>query len=403
MAKEYSPSQEILDKYANLLVKFALSGGKGIKKNQSIFLQIPESAKPMLISLQKAIINSGGNIILQYLPDDISKDFYNRANSEQLDFFPRNFIKGRVQDMDHLISIIAEKDKHELEGIDPKKIMRRSKAFKPYMDWRDKKENQGKFTWTLALFATEAMAKEAGISLKEYWQQIIKGCYLNEKDPVKKWKDIFLELSRLKNKLNNLNIKEVQIISKGTNLKIGLGEKRKWLAGSGRNIPSFEVFTSPDWRTVNGHITLNQPLYRYGNIVKDIYLEFKDGEVIKAKAKSGEKFLKEMIATDEGSKRVGEFSLTDIRLSKIDKFMAETLFDENFGGKYGNTHIALGHAYKESFSGNLKKLSKKQANSFGFNDSIVHTDVISTENRTVYATLKNGKKIVLYKDGKFLI
>ena len=83
--------------------------------------------------------------------------------------------------------------------------------------------------------------------------------------------------------------------------------------------------------------------------------------------------------------------------------MAETLYDENFGGPYGNTHIAIGSAYRDTYLGNIKKMTDKDFTNLGFNDSSVHTDIISTENRVVTATLKSGKKIILYRDGQFQI
>jgi aminopeptidase len=174
------------------------------------------------------------------------------------------------------------------------------------------------------------------------------------------------------------------------------------MGGSGRNIPSFEVFISPDCRYTEGYISFNQPLYRYGNLIKDIYLEFKNGKVVKATAKKGEKILKHMIANTNAN-MIGEFSLTDGRISKITKFMAETLFDENMGGKYGNTHIALGSAYKDSYPGDPNKVPKSQWAKMGYNESVVHTDIISTEDRTVTAWLPNGKTLVIYKDGKFTV
>ena len=83
--------------------------------------------------------------------------------------------------------------------------------------------------------------------------------------------------------------------------------------------------------------------------------------------------------------------------------MAETLYDENFGGPFGNTHIALGSAYKDTFNGKLNKLSPKDWENLGFNDSSVHTDIIATSDRTITATLKSGKKIILYQNGEFKI
>ena len=133
-------------------------------------------------------------------------------------------------------------------------------------------------------------------------------------------------------------------------LHVSLGEQRRWLGGRGRNIPSFELFTSPDWRGTEGWIYCNQPLYRYGNLVKGIRLEFVDGRVVKASAEENEPVLTEMIAT-EGADRIGEFSLTDRRLSRITRFMAHTLYDENVGGRFGNTHIALGRSYQDAYDG----------------------------------------------------
>lgn len=398
----YHPSKKIIEKYADVLVNFALNSGLGIKPNEVVLLQVPESAKPMLIALQKAVLKASGHPIIQYIPDGMSRDFFNFANTEQVSFFPAKYLKGKIEEIDHSIFIIADTDKHELEGIDPKMIMEKSKAFKPYMDWRNKKENEGKFTWTLGLYGTKAGADEAGMTEKEYWREIIKACYLNDKDPVATWKKISAEVERVKNKLDNLKIEKVRIQAKNTDLFITLGKNRKWLGGGGRNIPSFEVFISPDCRYTEGYIFFNQPLYRYGNLIKDIYLEFKDGKVVKVTAKKGEKILKEMIA-NAGADMVGEFSLTDSRVSKITKFMAETLFDENMGGKYGNTHIALGAAYKDSYPGDPNKVKKAEWVKMGYNDSVVHTDIVSTENRTVTAWLPNGKEMIIYKDGKFMV
>ncbi len=280
--------------------------------------------------------------------------------------------------------------------------MKKSKSNKPYKEWRDEKENLGKFSWTLASYGTEAMAKEANLSLEEYWAQIIKACYLDLENPITQWKKSMEEVERVKDKLNNLQIKELNIKSEKIDLKIGIDKNRKWLGGSGRNIPSFEVFISPDWRKTQGHIELDMPLYRYGNKIEGIKLEFKEGKVVNAKANINDALLKEMIAAENADK-IGEFSLTDIRLSKIDKFMAETLYDENFGGKFGNTHIALGSAYKDSFPGDPSKISKEKWIDMGYNDSVVHTDVISTKNREVMAHLENGDNLLIYKDGKFVI
>lgn len=403
----YIPPKKILEKYANILVNFALNNGKGIKKGDTVHLIVPECAKPLLVELRKMILKAGGNIILDYRPSDdknfnLSKDFYDNANDKQLNFFPARYMRGLINESDHRIIIISENNKYALKDINPKKIMTRNLSFKSFKNWQDKKENIGKFTWTLALYGTHAMASEAKLSEKDYWKQITKACFLNENNPIKKWKNIYNKIESYKNKLNKLKIDKLYIKGPDIDLIIKIGEKKKWIGGDGRNIPSFEIFISPDWRGTEGWVRFSQPLYSYGNIVSGIELEFKNGKVVKSKAKKGEEVLKRMIETKNADK-VGEFSLTDSRFSKITKFMADTLYDENAGGHYGNFHIALGNAYQDSYDGDSSKLSKKDWARLGFNDSSIHTDIVSTTPRTVTAYLKNGKKKVIYKNGKFLI
>ncbi|RJR16205.1 aminopeptidase [Candidatus Microgenomates bacterium] len=398
----YQPSDKILEKYAKVLIDFALGSENGIKPHEVVFLQVPECAKPILFHLRRAVLKSGGYPIIQYIPDEMMRDFFKYASDDQLSFFPEKYLKGKVDQMDHVVGILAETDKHELEGIDPKKIMLSQRALKPYKDWRDQKENQGKLTWTLALYGTPAMAKEVGMSLKDYWDQIIAACYLDTPDPIATWQKTAREVNRLKNELNALQIESLHIEAQDTDLVVGLGKNRKWLGGGGRNIPSFEVFVSPDWRETHGKVFFNEPLYAYGNLVKDVHLEFKKGRVVKVSAKKGEKVLQEMIKVENADK-IGEYSLTDSRLSRITKFMGETLFDENVGGKFGNTHMALGSAYKDAYTGDPAQVTEAGWHEMGYNESVIHTDIVQSIDRVVTATLPSGAKKVIYKSGKFTI
>ena len=245
------------------------------------------------------------------------------------------------------------------------------------------------------------MAKEAGLSHESYWREIINACFLNEKDPIAKWRAVYEDLGKYQTKLDDMKIQKVHVKGKDADLWIRLGADRIWQGGSGRNIPSFELFTSPDWRGTEGWIRFNQPLYRYGNLIEGIRLEFQNGKVIRSSATKNEDVLKHMIATENADK-VGEFSMTDKRFSRIGKFMAETLFDENMGGPHGNTHIALGMSYRDCFRGNPAKVKKTEWAKMGFNDSSVHTDIISTTDRTVTAYLQNSASKVIYKNGGFV-
>ena len=398
----YQPSQEILEKYADVMVNFALWSGEGVKKGDVVLLRAWEVAKPLYIAIRRKILQAGAHVISWYTPDDINREFFELANEDQLEFFPKKYFKGMIDQIDHYLVILSETNKHELEGIPADKLMKSQSAIKPWFEWREVKENAGKFTWTLCLYGTEAMAKEVNMSEAEYWNEIITACFLDLVDPVAKWKEIFAQVEDFKAKLDAMPIIDLHIKSENTDLHVGLDKNRSWMGGSGRNIPSFELFISPDWRKTEGHIFFNQPLYRYGNLVKNVKLVFKEGRVIEATADQGEDVLKEMIKVENADK-IGEFSLTDSRHSRITKFMGETLFDENVGGEFGNTHVALGRAYTDSYPDvkKRKKFTKKDWEEMGYNDSAVHTDIISTEDRVVTASLEDGSKEVIYENGQF--
>ena len=401
----YVPPQQILERYARVLVEFALGGGSGIKRGDVVRIIAPECARPLYAELNRAVWRAGGHVLGAYQPDEddsvnLSRDFYELADEAQIAYFPERYMRGLVDEMDHQVGVLATTDPRALDSVQPKRIMERGEAMRQLLEWRGEKENEGRFTWTLGLYGTEAMAAEASMSAEEYWGQIINACFLDSEDPIARWREVFERLEGTRERLDELQIERVHVEGADVDLWVGVGGQRRWLGGRGRNIPSFEIFTSPDWRGSEGWIYCNQPLYRYGNLVRGIRLRFSAGRVVEASAEENERVLTEMIAT-EGADRIGEFSLTDRRFSRITRFMAQTLYDENMGGEFGNTHIALGRAYHDAYEGDPSSLSAAQWEELGFNSSSVHTDVVSTSDRIVTAQLRGGEQRVIYGGGEF--
>ncbi len=400
MPKSFQPSPKMLQKYAHLLVNFALNSGAGVKPGEVVECTVPDVAKPLALELQNALLQAGAQPMIRLLPTGFEYDFFQYANRDQLSFFPAKHLQAKVELIDHSIYIIADENPEELIDIDPEKIMLARNSKKPYMDWRTKKENQGKFTWTIGLWGTQAKADEVGLTLEEYWQQIIDACYLDKADPVAEWRRIAKTQEIFKQSLNEMEIEWLHIQGADADLHIQLGADRIWNGGSGRNIPSFEIFTSPDWRGTHGWIKFNQPVYRYGKTMRNVRLEFEQGLATKATAEVGQELLDEMIKTENANK-LGEYSLTDKRMSRITHVMAETLFDENISGPFGNTHLAIGQSYHDCFRGDPADITDQEWAERGFNSSAEHTDIISTTDRTVTATLKNGTQKVIYQNGMF--
>ncbi|HYH15879.1 MAG TPA: aminopeptidase [Flavisolibacter sp.] len=400
--------ENLLNKYAQVMVHYALNNGQGINKGDTIFLVGQEYTKDLFMAIAKEVYAAGGNLITNYIPNHLKENSLARfllqnGTDEQISFFPKPYWQGIVDATDHILFILSEPDIHYLEGIPASKISQMNSARAPYMKMREQKEQAGKLSWSLCLYGTQSMADEAGLSLEEYWEQIIEACYLREDDPVAKWKSVQKEIEDIKDKLDALEIETLHIKGEDVDLHVQIGTNRKWLSGGGKNIPSFEIFTSPDWRGTNGTIRFNQPLYYSGKRISGIALTFENGVVVASSATENEDALKEMIS-QENADKVGEFSLTDKRHSRITKFMANTLFDENMGGAFGNTHIALGNAYKDTFTGDMATVTEAQWAQMGYNSCPkVHTDIISTSDRTVTARLRNQTERVIYKDGQFML
>jgi len=404
----YKLDEQLLKNYAKVMVLYGLNSGKGINKGETVLISGQECTADLYRAIVTEIYTAGGNVINSYQMDrtretGVGRILLENGTDDQITFFPKAYWEGVIASVDHLLSIIAQPDIHVLEDISSAKISMMNSASAPFNEMRMKKENEGKLSWTLCLYGTQSMADEAGLNIEEYWEQIIEACYLREADPVLKWQEVRKEMIAIKEKLNALDIGTMHVQGSDIDLTIQLGDNRKWLGASGHNIPSFEVFTSPDWRGTNGTIKFNQPLYYSGKRISNIALRFENGVVVESSASENEDALKEMIS-QENANKVGEFSLTDKRHSRITKFMATTLFDENMGGEFGNTHIALGNAYKDAYTGDIANTTSEEWELMGFNSCPkVHTDMISTTDRTVTATLKNGGERVIYKDGQFTI
>jgi len=240
------------------------------------------------------------------------------------------------------------------------------------------------------------------MALTNYVKEFEKIYFLNQKNPIAAWEKRLAEIIELREKLNRLEIERVEVVAPSIHLKMEFGPNKKWLGASGRNLPSSEVFTSPDWRTVEGEIKFNVPMNKYGYSIKNIHCIFENGIVTKYTCDNDKDQLDKILGQSNMLK-VGEFSLTDKKLSEITKYMATSILDENLGGEHGNMHLALGTSYKNAYPNFDTKLSAVELEKIGFNQAGDHIDFMNTENKEVTAWSKKKGKLLLYKHGEFQI
>jgi aminopeptidase len=391
-----------LENYGEILLWGLKTARRGkLAKNDVILLQYDRPALPLAEIIHGRLLDLGLNPVQRMgLTYGMEHNFYTKANKSQLTFLAPGE-KEFYENLHGRIFLRAPESLTHLKDIDPAKIGKFLVSRKPIKDILETREQKGTHSWTLCTLPTEELATQAKATIEQYTEQIVRACYLDKADPVAEWETILKNVKAIKKWLNGLKIRRLHVESENVDLMVTPGDQRKWLGVSGHNLPSFEIFLSPDWRGTEGIYYANLPSFRSGNYVEGVRLTFKRGTVTEVQAETGGDFAAKQIGMDRGASRLGEFSLTDRRFSRITRFMADTLFDENFGGDYGNAHVALGSSYTDTYSGDPSEMTGEMKKSLGFNDSALHWDLINTEDKTVTAHLADGKRRVIYEKGMF--
>ena len=391
-----------MDMYADVLLwGLKKARTETFKKGDVVMVQFDLPAVELAEFLHGKLLDMGVHVVMRSGKTTIMEhDFYEKSDEKQL-VFRGSWDEELFKNLNGRIFLHGPTSLTHLADIDPRRIGKVAVAMKPLRDIMRKREEQGKLGWTLCVVPTDELARQAKLTLEQYTEQIIKACYLDQPDPVKAWETVYNDALDIKKWMNDMDVQYYHVASDNIDLKITPGDQRKWIGISGHNIPSFELFISPDWHGTEGTYFANQPSFRSGNYVEGVNLMFHEGVVSEITAEKGESFTEKQLNMDEGARRVGEFSLTDKRFSKIDRFMASTLYDENFGGNSGNCHLAVGASYSDTYDGDPSTLTEEAKESLGFNDSALHWDLVNTESKTVTAHLKSGKSIVVYEDGIF--
>jgi len=270
------------------------------------------------------------------------------------------------------------------------------------------KQLNSEIAWCIAAVPNIYWAKDifekSENPLEEFWNILSKMCMLDKENPIEEWDKLLNKQKDLIDKLNNLEIKKLHYKNDlGTDLTIELNENALWQsASSGKwivNMPSYEIFTTPDYRKTNGIVYSSKPLIYNGKVIDEFNLTFKDGKVVDFDAKSGKDILKEIINGDELSAYLGEAALVDYDspISNTNKVFKSTLFDEN-----ASCHIALGNGFLECIKDG-DKLSKEELKELGVNFSKNHVDfMIGTKDLLIEAETKDGL-VTIMENGNLTI
>lgn len=353
-----------LTKLAKILVDYSVK----IKKSDKVLISANQSAWPLARETYKLTLKKGAYPYVVYNPQDLDYFYFKNASQKQLSQKPE--VALFLADWaDKFIRLYSAKNNRSLANIDPKKLMITSKTNQPV------KKIMLKKPWVLTEFPSNSMAQSAGMSLDELEDFYFKACLQN-------WPKIKTKLNKLKNRLDNAKL--VHIKGQKTNLKLSFANRQFSTCAGEYNMPDGEVFGAPVNNSVQGQVYFDLPSLRSGHIVKGVTLVFKNGRVVKATAKQGQKYLKFALKTDPGAKRLGEFAIG--ANPGIKKPILNTLFDEKISG---TIHMALGSAYPKNQPGG------------GTNQSAIHWDLVKSMTSKNSVFLVNQKPVL--KAGKLLV
>jgi aminopeptidase len=362
-----------LKKLADILVNYSVK----VQPGDWVYINSSIVAVPLMNEVYKKVLQAGGNITSNIYTDDLQELYFLEANNDQLDWVSPT-VKQIYEQANVLISLRGAENTRALSGVAPKKQARRAQATRSLQETYMARSATKDLRWVLTDFPCLAFAQDADMSLSDFEDFVYAATYADTDDPVAEWTRIHTEQQKVVDWLKGK--KTVTVKSPNADLTLSI-EGRTFINADGEhNMPSGEVFTGPVEDSANGWVKYTYPAISGGREVEGIYLEFKDGKVVKATAQKNEEFLLTQLETDEGARYLGEFAIgTNYG---IKRFTKSILFDEKIGGSF---HMALGAGYPETGS---------------VNKSSIHWDMIC-DIREDSEIRVDGE--LLYKDGQFQI
>ncbi|MBK1660049.1 aminopeptidase [Paracraurococcus ruber] len=372
-----------LDRLAMLAVRVGLNLAPG----QELVMTAPLEALPLARRITEQAYKAGASLVTTILGDDqATLARYRHAREESFDTAPAWLYDGMAAAFRGGAArlAIAGEDPSLLAGQDPDKVARanraRSTAYRPALELI----TDTAINWTIVAAANPAWARTVFPDLPEdqamarLWDAILAASRADAPDPVAAWEAHNAGLMARRTMLNGKRYRALRFRGPGTDLVVGLAEGHAWMGGlstarngitGNPNIPTEEVFTTPDARLTQGVVSATKPLSYQGTLIQGIQVRFEGGVIVEAKATTGQAVLEKMISTDEGARKLGEVALVPASnpIAGTGLLFCNTLFDENAA-----SHIALGQAYSRCFED--KALSKDELARRGANNSLIHVD-----------------------------
>jgi aminopeptidase len=391
--------QSRLERFADLIVNF----GANVQKGQILDIGTGLGKEELTRALTASAYRRGAKFVdVYYWDPHLKRARVQYAADDVLDFVPPWYGERTLQlgeERGATISLSGPVEPHLFDDLDPARLGR--DVFPRVKEWTTV-INDRTVNWCVAPGPSDKWAKlvhpdlDPDAALDTLWEQILHICRLDEDDPEAAWEDRSSVLKGVAERLTERRFDAIHLEGPGTDLTVGLLPTSRWIGGGEEtvdgiphmaNLPTEEVFTSPDPERVEGTVRATKPLYTQGRIIDGLTVRFEGGHAVNIEADSGPETLRALVEQDEGGRRLGELALVDRegRIGPLDTVFYDTLLDENAA-----SHIALGSAYDAAAGDEDRER---------LNRSTIHVDfMVGSHDVDVTGITRDGERVPVLRD-----
>jgi aminopeptidase len=395
--------------YVRRLAELVIRLGANVQPGQIAVVSSEPGQEPLARAIAQVAYEVGAKFVdLRVFDVHLKRARAMYADPETLGFVPPWYgeqVRAWGKHRCALISLTGPVEPHIMDGVAPELL---GKDMLPSVREAIEVVNERTTNWTVAPCPTPGWANlvhselEPAAALERLWADVARVCRLDEPDPVAAWASRLDRLVEMTAKLDALQLDALRFAGPGTELSVGLLPGSRWQAARvstvdgivhAPNLPTEEVFTTPDPERTDGVVTSTKPLFVSGVLITGLRVRFESGRAVQIEADHGAGTLRALAERDAGAARLGEVALVDreSRIGQLGTVFYDTLLDENAA-----SHIALGQG--------LDFAVHEEEDRLRVNRSEIHVDfMVGSNDVSVTGVTADGREIPLLRNGAWQI
>jgi aminopeptidase len=383
-----------LEAYADLAVRV----GANVQEGQTVFLNTQIEHAPLARALTRAAYRAGARYVdVRFRDDHVRHALIELGPDEALTYSPE-WMKALYRAMEGhaLLWTTGDPEPELMSDLDGERVGRA--RMPEVIEIHRAQMIERSLNWSGVAYPSEGWAQQiyGGPDVERLWEAVAFCTRLDEADPVQAWRDHMARLEGRAKTLNELGLDAIHYTGPGTDLTVGLNGNARWMSALFRtrdgleyvpNMPTEEVFTTPDYRRAEGTIRSTRPLVLEGDIIEGLQLTVQNGKIVDVQADKGAGIVRGQLEVDDRASYFGELALVDgtSRVGQTHTTFFDTLYDEN-----ATCHIAYGFGVPEVFDGDPGD---------GMNISAVHTDfMVGGPELAVDGITKDGATVPILRE-----